>query len=334
MSTMNEAGTDTSSRTPGADRLRRSLHFVPGANEKMLHKSLDTSADSLVLDLEDAVTPENKSNARNTVSQWLGQVDFGSKERTVRMNPLHSPWGRDDLSVTMQHPPDAYLVPKVSTLDELNEIDRTITALEHQYGHPTGQVGLLLVATETPLGALNISTFSDCPRVIGLSWGAEDLSAALGAPRNRRPDGEYLEPYKYCRTQTLLCAAAANLQPLDTVFVDINNPQALQDDCQEAAWMGFTGKITIHPNQIDVVNAAFTPSREELDYAQRLLEAFALEQAAGRMAFAFEGQMVDVPHLSRAQRIVDRAAKIQAKLATKFTPKSGSRSATAKASIK
>lgn len=303
---------EIANRTTGADRLRRSLHFVPGANEKMLHKSLATAADSLVLDLEDAVTPENKRSARQTVTEWLKDVDFGSKERTVRMNPLHSPWGRDDLTVTMQHPPDAYLVPKVSTLDELNEIDRTITALEHQYGHPSGQVGLLLVATETPLGALNISTFSQCSRVTGLSWGAEDLSAALGAPRNRRPNGEYLEPYKYCRTQTLLCAAAANLQPIDTVFVDINNPQALQEDCQEAAWMGFTGKITIHPNQIDVVNAAFTPAVEELDYAQRLLDAFAVEQAAGRMAFAFEGQMVDVPHLSRAQRLLERAAKIEA----------------------
>ena len=308
---------ETSKDTPGADRLRRSLHFVPGANEKMLGKSLDTAADSLVLDLEDAVTPERKSSARQTVADWLAQVDFRGKERTVRMNPLHSPWGREDLQVTMQHPPDAYLVPKVSSLDELNEIDRTLTALEHEYGHPSGQVGLLLVATETPQGALNIATFSQCPRVIGLSWGAEDLSAALGAPRNRLPSGEYLEPYKYCRTQTLLCAAAAGLQPIDTVFVDINNPQALQQDCQEAAWMGFTGKITIHPNQIDVVNAAFTPSPEELDYAKRLLATFAQEQAAGRMAFAFEGQMVDVPHLNRAQRLVARAEMINAREANK-----------------
>jgi citrate lyase subunit beta/citryl-CoA lyase len=312
---------EASNRTPGADRLRRSLHFVPGANEKMLSKSLDTAADSLVLDLEDAVTPERKTSARKTVTQWLAQVDFRGKERTVRMNPLHSPWGRDDLSMTMQHAPDAYLVPKVSTLDELYEIDRTLTALEHQYGHPSGQVGLLLVATETPLGALNISTFSECPRVIGLSWGAEDLSAALGAPRNRLPNGEYLEPYKYCRTQTLLCAAAANLQPIDTVFVDIDNPEALHADCQEAAWMGFTGKITIHPNQIDVVNAAFTPAAQELDYAHRLLNAFAVEQAAGRMAFAFEGQMVDVPHLSRAQRLIARAAQISSKVDSKVKSK-------------
>ncbi|MDA1076884.1 MAG: CoA ester lyase [Proteobacteria bacterium] len=299
---------------PRATFLRRSAHFVPGASEKMLLKSIDTAADALVLDLEDAVVPDLKSTARSTVSRWLRDVDFQGKERMVRMNPLATPWGVDDLEETMEHPPDTYMVPKVSSLDELNAIDARLRDLEQRYGHPLGQVGLVLVSTETPLGALNLPTFTRCRRVVALSWGAEDLSAALGAPRNRRPDGSYLSVYEYCRTITLLCAAAGNVQPLDTVFTDFKNPDGLAKECQESAWLGYTGKITIHPAQIDIVNTAFTPSDEQVAEARRLLAAFDDAQAQGKMAFSFDGQMVDVPHLTRAQKIVERANMIKAKL--------------------
>ena len=177
-------------RTPGADRLRRSCHFVPGANEKMLNKSIESNADCLILDLEDAVTPDRKDSAREVVAHWLGDADFRGKERTVRMNPLDTPWGLKDLEVTMRHAPDAYVVPKVSTLDELNIISAELDKLEAHYGHPAQSVGLILVSTETPLSALNVGTFSQCSRVVAISWGAEDLSAALGAPRNRKPNGD------------------------------------------------------------------------------------------------------------------------------------------------
>lgn len=290
-----------------ADRLRRSLHFVPGANEKMLDKSLGTAADSLVLDLEDAVTPDRKDEARGVVADWLRDVDFGGKERTVRMNPLDTPWGIVDLERTMEHPPDAYLVPKISTLDELDVIDAKLSELEATYGHNDRGVALLVIATETPLGVLNIATFSACPRVAALSWGAEDLSAAIGGVRNRNEAGEYLEVYKHCRNVTLLAATAAAVQPIDTVFVDFKDEQGLRHECEDARWLGYTGKITIHPAQIDVVNAAFSPSAEELDEARRLLQAFEEAQAEGKMAFSFEGTMVDVPHLTRARKIVEKA---------------------------
>ena len=288
------------------------MHFVPGANEKMLGKSLASAADSLVLDLEDAVTPDRKDEAREIVTEWLGSVDFGRQERTVRMNPLSTPWGLKDLEVTMRNAPDAYLVPKVSTLAELEQIDAELTRWEGEYGHPPGEVGLILVSTETPLGALNLPTFTECGRVIGLSWGAEDLSSALGATRNRHPNGEYLDVFKHCRNMTLLCATAGDVQPIDTVYVDFKDSEGLARECQEGAWMGFTGKITIHPNQIDIVNQAFTPSEEEVATAKRLLEAFAEAEAKGLMAFAFEGEMVDVPHLTRAQRLLSRASAIEA----------------------
>ncbi len=298
---------------PGNGRLRRSAHFVPGANDRMLQKALTTAADSLILDLEDAVTPERKNVAREAVAGWLRDVDFAKQERTVRMNPLDSPWGLADLETTMEHPPDAYVVPKVSTLAELQTIDAKLTALEEEFNHPPGAVGLILVSTETPLGVLNLPTFTQCERVIALSWGAEDLSAVLGAPRNRFDDGTFLDLYRYCRTQTLLCAAAGGVQPLDTVYVDIADEQGLERESREAAWMGYTGKITIHPSQIDVVNAAFTPTEAEIDESERLISAFAEAQAQGRMAIRFEGKMVDVPHLTRAQKLVARAEEIRIK---------------------
>jgi citrate lyase subunit beta / citryl-CoA lyase len=306
-------------RTPGADRLRRSAHFVPGANEKMLHKSIATAADCLILDLEDAVVPDRKDEARLIVAQWLAEVDFQGKERTVRMNPLDTPWGLQDLEITMQSPPEAYVVPKVSTVDQLNTIDAEITRWEQTYGHPEGQVGLILVATETPLGAINLPTFSQNPRVISMSWGAEDLSAALGASRNRRPDGSYLDVFTHCRTMTLLSAVAGHVQPMDTVFVDLQDEEGLMAECQEAAWMGYTGKITIHPNQIDIVNNAFSPVAEEVDEANRLVAAFAEAEKEGLMAINFEGKMVDVPHLERARKILHRAQQIQQQLAARTT---------------
>ena len=276
----------------------------------MLVKALTTQADSLVLDLEDAVTPKRKGEARQVVAGWLQDVDFGRMERTVRMNPLDTPWGLDDLEATMVCPPDAFVVPKVSTLRELETISARLSDLEEQHAHPIGAVGLILVSTETPAGVLNLPTFGECSRVVALSWGAEDLSAAIGAPRNRYPDGKYLDLYRHCRNQTLLCAAAAGVQPLDTVFVDIKDLDGLKNECLEAAWMGYTGKITIHPSQIDIVNETFTPSANEIDESRRLIAAFAQAETDGRMAFSFEGKMVDAPHLNRARKTLARAEQI------------------------
>ena len=288
-------------------RLRRAVHFVPGANEKMLNKSLALAADSLVLDLEDAVTPDNKDSARETVTDWLKKIDFGRKERMVRMNPLDTPWGVYDLEMTMQGRPDSYLVPKVRTKEDLFKIDAILTRMEKRLDYAPGEVKLVVLATETPEGLLNIKDFGACPRVDALSWGAEDLSAAIGARRNRDEAGQFLEVFRYARLMTLLAATAAGVQPLDTVFVDIRDSEGLRRDCVEGAWMGFTGKITIHPNQIDTVNTVFSPSAEEIAESQELLAAFEENEKAGKMAFSFKGQMVDVPHLTRARTILERA---------------------------
>jgi citrate lyase subunit beta/citryl-CoA lyase len=182
-----------------------------------------------------------------------------------------------------------------------------ISLMEREYGHTPGEVRLVVLATETPQGLLNIRDFGTCPRVDALSWGAEDLSAAIGARRNRDERGQFLEVFRYARVMTLLAATAAGVQPLDTVFVDIKDTEGLRRDCLEGAWMGFTGKITIHPSQIEIVNEIFTPSAEEIAESKALLEAFEENQKAGKMAFSFKGQMVDVPHLTRARTILERA---------------------------
>lgn len=303
----------TESANPGGGTVRRSSHFVPGANERMLEKSIATDADSLVLDLEDAVTPDNKDSARTTVAGWLADVDFGAKERVVRINPLDTPWCAADVAETMVSPPDAYLVPKVNNAAEVVELDSMIARWEAEYGHPPGGVVLLVLGTETPRGLLNIGELARHDRVDALSWGAEDLSAAMGSKANRDATGAYLPVFEYARVMCLVGATAWGKQPLDTVFVDFRDDEGLAAECATSAAMGFTGKITIHPAQIDIVNAAFTPSDAEMADARELLEAFAEAEAAGLMAFAHKGQMVDVPHLTRARKIVATAEAIAAR---------------------
>lgn len=291
-------------------RLRRSVHFVPGGNERMLVKALATNADSLIFDLEDAVTPDRKDEVRGIVASWLAEADFGTTEKTVRMNPLDTPWGHADLEATMVSPPDAYVVPKPETLEGLNAIDAELSRLERLHGHPDRGVGLILIA-ETPLGALNNPTFPGCPRVEAMTWGGEDMSAVLGVPGNRDAHGNYLSVYQHTRVVTLLSAAAGGVQPLDAVYVDFRDLDGLRAECEEGARLGFTGKLSIHPNQIDVINDAFTPAPELVAEAEALIEAFDEAQAQGRMAFTFKGQMVDMPHLSRARALLERARLIE-----------------------
>ena len=276
----------------------------------MLEKAIGTHADTLILDLEDAVTPDRKDEVRSIVAAWLAESDFGSKEKTVRMNPLDTPWGHADLEATMVSPPDAYVVPKPETLEGLNAIDTELSRLERLHGRPHRAVGLILIA-ETPLGALNLPTFTGCPRVRALTWGGEDMSAILGVPGNRDADGNYLSVYEHTRVVTLLSATAGGVQPLDAVYVDFRDTDGLRKECEEGARLGFTGKLSIHPNQIDVINEAFTPAAEQVAEAKSLIEAFDEAQAEGRMAFTFRGQMVDMPHLSRARTLLERARLIE-----------------------
>lgn len=287
---------------------RRSFHFVPGGNERMMAKALTLSADSLILDLEDAVTVEKKAEARGIVLRWLQTLDFGRKERWVRMNPLATGFGEGDLEGTIEGRPDGYVVPKPRNAADVRAVAAIIEGLEEKHGVPPGSTQLVLIATETPEGLLNIAEVAKAsPRIAAVSWGIEDLGAAMGLPRTRDADGRYLDVPRYARVMTALAAAAAGVEAVDTVFTDIPNLEGLRRECLEAVSMGFTGKISIHPSQIPVINEAFTPSEEAVREAQELVAAFALHQRQGKGAFAFKGQMVDTPHLARARKVIERA---------------------------
>ena len=297
-------------RHPNPIRARRTVHFVPGPSEKMLAKSLESNADTLVIDLEDAVSPDDKSAARDVISNWLATVDFGRKEIAIRLNALDTPWGLDDLDATMSAPPHLYMIPKAERLTGLQLLDTLITNHEMRQSAEGPSVGLMLIGNETPLGVDNLHLLASEPRVQALTWGAEDLAAAIGAYANRDSRGQYLGLFATCADQTVLAARSNGVQPIDSVFVQLEDELALTEECRNSRGIGFTGKLTIHPNQIPIVNEAFTPDHAEVEKARRLIEAFDEARGEGRNAFRFEGQMVDAPHLSQAKDLLKRVRQI------------------------
>ena len=288
--------------------MRRSIHFVPGGNERMIQKALTLPADGLILDLEDAVTPDKKAATRPVVRRWLESLDFGGRERWVRMNPIWSEHGEADLEETIAGRPDGYVVPKPRRAEDIRRIVGILERLEQRHGLPFGSTRLLPIATETPEGLLNIREVAAAsPRIAAISWGVEDLSAAMGLPRVRDGEGRYLDIPRYARVMCAVTAAAAGLEAVDTVYTDIQNLDGLRSECREGVAMGFSGKISIHPGQIEVINQEFTPSRADALEAVELIAAFEAHAARGAGAFAWKGQMMDWPHLTRARKIAERA---------------------------
>jgi len=288
--------------------MRRSLHFVPGGNERMLAKALTLPADGLILDLEDAVTPDKKAATRPIVRQWLETRDFGPRERWVRMNPIYSEYGERDLEETIAGRPHGYVVPKPRHAGDIRRIVALLEGLEQRHGLPWGSTRLVLIATETPEGLLNIrEVASASPRIAVVSWGIEDLSAAMGLPRTRDSEGRFLDIARYARVMCAVAAAAAGVEALDTVYTDIADLEGLRRECQEGVEMGFSGKISIHPGQIEVINSVFTPAKADAEDAVALIAAFEEHARRGAGAFAWKGQMMDMPHLTRARKIVERA---------------------------
>ena len=290
--------------------MRRSLHFVPGGNEKMMAKALTLPADGLILDLEDAVTPDRKAATRPIVRRWLETLDFGGRERWVRMNPIFTEHAEADLAETIAGRPDGYVMPKPRRAEDVRRVTDRLDALEQKHGLPFGATRLVLIATETPEGLLNIKEIAAAsPRVAAVSWGIEDLSAAMGLPRTRDERGRYLDIPRYARVMCAVAASAAGVDAIDTVYTDIPDLDGLRRECLEGVAMGFSGKISIHPGQIEVINAAFTPSKADAEDAVALIAAFEEHARRGAGAFAWKGQMMDMPHLTRARKIAEQARR-------------------------
>lgn len=290
--------------------VRRSLHFVPGANIKMLNKISDLPADAVVLDLEDSVVSGNKEGARNNAISWLAS-EGGKKERFVRINPITSSLGREDLESIIECEPDGIVLPKVSSLDDVKLADSIILEYEKKRASLSiGRTKLILIGAESAETVFNLTSISDHSRVDGLTWGVEDLFASIGSRSKRDSQGQYLEVFKYVRSMCLISAVSARVQPIDAVFSNIADQKKLAEECKASAQMGFTGKLTVHPNQISIVNEFFSPSEVEVEGAIELVAAFAENMREGKMAFLYEGKMVDAPHLERAQNILERSKEI------------------------
>jgi citrate lyase subunit beta/citryl-CoA lyase len=286
------------------ERLRRTMLFVPGGNEKLLKKALGLEVDSLILDLEDSVALNLKNSAREAVAEAIRTLDFGNKEKVVRINSKWTEYGVGDVYKVIEGRPDTLLLPKVNRPEDISEYDALITEFEKREGLSLGSIGLMALI-ETPLGIVNIDAIAlASPRLNGLLFGAADYT--------RETRGK-ITPERlglcYPMVRILLAARVAGIDAIDTPYFDIKDAEGLARHAQQAKEMGYDGKAVIHPAQADVVNRVFTPSKEEIEYAQRVVEAFEIAKAEGRGATQLDGQLIENVHGVMAQRILNVALK-------------------------
>ncbi|HEV7661328.1 MAG TPA: CoA ester lyase [Allosphingosinicella sp.] len=275
----------------------RSLLFVPGDRPDRMEKALGAGADALILDLEDAVAPTAKADARRVVADFVGA---NSQARLwVRVNPLDSPEQEKDLAAILPARPDGIVLPKAEGGASVDELARRLT----ERGNATAQI--LAIATETPASIFALGSYGGARRLAGLTWGAEDLPAAIGAATSREEDGSFTAPYQLARSLCLFGAAAAGVMPIETVYPAFRDLDGLALYAARARRDGFTGMMAIHPDQVSVINAAFTPSAAEIAHARAVVAAFEASPGAG--ALALDGRMIDRPHLLQAQRILAAA---------------------------
>ncbi len=281
------------------ERLRRTLLFVPGGNEKVLSKGLGLEVDGLILDLEDSVSPDKKELARQAVAEALPAADFGRKEKVVRINALSTPYGGDDLKLVLRGRPDSLLVPKVDRADDIKSYDRLMTGIEEKEGLPAGKIGLIALV-ETAWGIVNIESIAlASPRMTGLLFGAGDLTRET----HGQITADRLELY-YPMMKMLLAARIAGIDALDTPYFDIRDPAGLERHCLQAKAMGYDGKALIHPGQVEIVNRIFTPTSEELLHAHRVIEVFEKARSEGKGAAQLDGKLVENLHVAMAERLL------------------------------
>ena len=275
----------------------RSLLFVPGDRPDRMEKALGAGADALILDLEDAVAPQNKQVARHEVAHFLNQ--HNGARIFVRVNPLDSAENEKDLNAVLPSHPDGIVLPKAEGGASVNELAKRLA----ERGNATAQI--LAIATETPAAIFQLGSYGGAKRLLGLTWGAEDLPAAIGAATSREEDGRFTPPYELARSLCLFGAAAAGVLPIETVYPAFKDLDGLAAYAARARRDGFLGMMAIHPAQVPVINDAFTPSEAELAHARAVVAAFEANPSAG--ALSLDGKMLDRPHLVQAQHLLSQA---------------------------
>lgn len=286
----------------------RSLLFVPGDSQKKLEKAITSGADVLLIDLEDSVALEAKAEARGVTSDFL--KEHRSKQDRprlyVRVNGLGTGMIDADLDGVMGAAPDGIVLPKTVGGADVAHLGAKLAVREAEFGLEDGTTRILAIATENAAGVFALGTFGGAShRLMGLTWGGEDLSADLGAEANRDEKGAYTDPYRLARSLTLLGAAAAGVDAIDSVFTNFRDMEGLADECRAARRDGFVAKMAIHPAQVPVINETFTPSAEAIEHAKAVIEAFKANPGAG--VVGVNGEMLDRPHLLRAERLLKRA---------------------------
>ncbi len=279
----------------------RSLLFVPGDSERKFAKARVSEADALILDHEDSVSPSQKLAARDIVARLLEDPASRDWRFFVRVNALDTGLTLGDLSAVVKPGLDGVMIPKANGAEDLQRFGCYLDALETKAGMPLGSVRMAVVATETARAMFALGSYTPAnPRLVALTWGAEDLAAALGATDNKDPDGAWTFPYQVARAQSLFAASSADVAPIDTIHADFRDFDGLERECRRSRRDGFLGRMAIHPDQVATINRCYAPSEVELAHARRIVEAFAANPNAGTVGI--DGKMVDIPHLKAAQR--------------------------------
>jgi citrate lyase subunit beta/citryl-CoA lyase len=284
--------------------MNRSFLFVPGDSERKFAKALGSGADALIVDLEDAVAPQAKPAARTLLGGFL--ASDGGPELWVRINPLDTDDSGLDLEAMSDRLPAGVVLPKANGADDIRRLDTMLSTLEQAAGAEPGATRVLPLVTERPAALFRVQEYAEVTgRLHGLTWGAEDLAAALGAQRNKDDEGGWLPPYQLARSLCLVAAAAAGLPAIETVYTDVRDIDGVQRYATNARRDGFAGMLAIHPAQVAAINAAFTPSADEIGRARRIVELFERDPLAGVMQL--DGEMIDRPHYLQARRLLDVA---------------------------
>ena len=286
----------------------RSWLFAPGDSERKMAKANAGLADIVLLDLEDAVAEEGKAAARTAVSAFLGAAEPQNRARLwVRINPLQGPHALADLAAVIRARPGGIMLPKSRGRADVELLDHYLSALEVAFGIEPGSTRVIALVTETAEGMFTTGTYAGAPRLVAMTWGAEDLADAVGASENRNADGSYGFTYELARSLCLLGAASAGVAAIETIHGDFRDEAGLRKRAQQVRRAGYRGMLAIHPAQVEVINEAFMPSAEELAEAQEIVNLFAANPGAG--AIGHKGAMLDRPHLARARALLELARR-------------------------